>query len=55
MIFRYIYGYFWLNLWLMINTDSLQISPEILNIIAEIDEFKGAWKALGNLAPEQIM
>ncbi|MEN9599677.1 MAG: hypothetical protein RL596_1996, partial [Bacteroidota bacterium] len=23
--------------------ESLQITPEILSIIAEIDEFKGAW------------
>jgi hypothetical protein len=33
--------------------ESLKITPEILSIIAEIDEFKGAWKALGQLAPEQ--
>lgn len=30
------------------------ISPEILNLIAEIDEFKGAWRALSNLAPERL-
>lgn len=34
---------------------SLQITPEILNLIAEIDEFKGAWRALGNLAPEALL
>jgi Fic family protein len=28
--------------------------PEMLSLIAEIDEFKGAWKALGQLAPEQL-
>ncbi|WP_449435449.1 Fic family protein [Pedobacter steynii] len=33
---------------------SLNITPEILNIIAGIDEFKGTWKVLGNLAPEQL-
>ncbi len=33
---------------------SLQITPEILNIIAEIDEFKGSWRALGTLAPERL-
>lgn len=36
------------------NIDSLKITPEILSLIAEIDEFKGAWRALGQLAPEQL-
>lgn len=30
------------------------ITPEILILIAEIDEFKGAWRALGQLAPAQL-
>ncbi len=30
------------------------ITKEILNLIAEIDEFKGEWNALGNLAPERL-
>lgn len=34
--------------------DSLQITPDILSLITEIDEFKGAWRALGQLAPEQL-
>lgn len=38
----------------MIDTATLQITPEILSLIAEIDEFKGAWKALGQIAPEQL-
>lgn len=38
----------------MIKTDTLSISPEFLGLIAEIDEFKGAWKALGTLAPERL-
>ena len=38
----------------MINTDSIQITPELLALIAEIDEFKGAWRALGTLAPERL-
>jgi Fic family protein len=33
---------------------TLKITPEILNLIAEIDEFKGSWKALGTLAPERL-
>jgi hypothetical protein len=31
----------------MISNDTLKIIPEILALIAEIDEFKGAWRALG--------
>lgn len=38
----------------MVNTKTLNISPELLGLIAEIDEFKGAWKALGTLAPERL-
>jgi Fic family protein len=38
----------------MLRTDTLQITPEILNIIARIDEFKGAWRALGTLAPDRL-
>ncbi|NLR66237.1 Fic family protein [Chitinophaga varians] len=30
------------------------ITPEILSLIAEIDEFKGAWQALGQLAPDRL-
>ena len=33
---------------------TLNITPEMLNLIAEIDEFKGSWKALGTLAPERL-
>lgn len=38
----------------MLNTETLVISPEMLNLIAEVDEFKGAWSALGTLAPERL-
>ena len=38
----------------MIRTDTLQITPEILNLIAGIDEFKGVWRALGTLAPDRL-
>ncbi len=33
---------------------TLKITPEILGLIAEIDEFKGAWKAIGRIAPERL-
>ena len=29
-----------------INGASLSITPQMLSLIAEIDEFKGAWRAL---------
>lgn len=32
----------------------LTITPELLTTIAAIDEFKGRWSALGNLAPERL-
>ena len=38
----------------MFRTDTLHISPEILRLIARIDEFKGAWRALGTLAPDRL-
>jgi len=38
----------------MLRTDTLQITTEILALIAKIDEFKGAWRALGTLAPERL-
>lgn len=34
--------------------DKLRITPEILRMVAEIDEFKGQWLALGSLAPERL-
>ena len=36
----------------MLTTKTLHITPEILGLIARVDEFKGAWRALGTLAPE---
>ena len=38
----------------MFRDDTLQITPDILNLIARIDEFKGAWRALGTLAPDRL-
>lgn len=39
----------------MLRTDTLQITPEILCLVAEIDEFKGAWRALGAVAPDRLL
>lgn len=38
----------------MIQSASVQITPEILTLISGIDEFKGAWRALGTLAPDRL-
>ncbi len=35
-------------------TAALRITPEILRLIADIDEFKGAWRAMTALAPERL-
>jgi len=42
------------NIGSMLRSDTLQITPEVLNLIARIDEFKGAWRALGTLAPDRL-
>jgi Fic family protein len=33
---------------------SLIITPELLKLIAEIDEFKGSWKAMQSLTPDRL-
>ena len=33
---------------------ALKITPELLRLISEIDEFKGSWKTLTTLAPERL-
>jgi Fic family protein len=36
------------------NLTGLEIRPETLQRIAAIDEFKGAWRAIGRIAPERL-
>ena len=36
------------------DTASLRITPEILSLIAEIDELKGAWRAISRIAPDRL-
>ena len=36
------------------DVSSLKITTETLNLIAQIDEFKGAWQAIGRIAPERL-
>ncbi len=38
----------------MLKTETIHITVELLGLISEIDEFKGAWRALGTLAPERL-
>ncbi len=38
----------------MFPPETLRITPEVLSLIAGIDEFKGAWRVLGTLAPERL-
>jgi hypothetical protein len=33
---------------------NVAITPEILKLIAEIDEFKGRWRVTESLAPETL-
>ena len=33
---------------------NISITPEILKLIADIDEFKGRWKVMESLAPEKL-
>lgn len=49
------YGCNWVYHWFMLHADSILITPEILSLIARIDEFKGAWRALGLLAPDRLL
>ena len=36
------------------DTTGIAITPEMVKLIGEIDEFKGAWKAFQNLAPDRL-
>lgn len=39
----------------MIQIQTIEITAELLGLIASIDEFKGAWRALGQLAPDRLL
>jgi len=38
----------------MIHSATIQITSEMLGLVAGIDEFKGAWRSLGTLAPARL-
>lgn len=44
----------WVYHWVMIKTTTIHITQEMLRLISRIDEFKGAWRALGTLAPDRL-
>jgi len=48
-IYGYNYGYMPLNPF-----KNLVLTSDVLRLVGEIDEFKGAWMALGNLAPDRL-
>src|SRR5690348_10043191 len=38
----------------MVEFEEINITPEILSLIAEIDEFKGAWSQLGKISLDRL-
>src|ERR1700728_4383777 len=38
----------------MLNTDTINVTADLLELLSEIDEFKGAWRALGTIAPDRL-
>lgn len=40
---------------LVLNSYSFVFDREIVKLLLEIEEFKGSWKAYGNLAPERLI
>lgn len=50
-----VFGWKWMEYWMMaFDTSTVRITADILSLIAEIDEFKGAWRALGRIAPDRL-
>ncbi len=38
----------------MINTETIQLTHELQALFSDLDEFKGAWRALSTIAPERL-
>lgn len=49
------YAYFCVKIRVMVPPQHLVFTSEVVRLVAEIDEFKGAWQALGNLAPDKLL
>lgn len=39
----------------MIRATTITIDAQVLNLVAELDEFKGRWEMLGKLAPDKLL
>lgn len=39
----------------MFKTQTISITSDILKLIARIDEFKGAWRTMGTIAPDRLL
>jgi len=37
-----------------LDVGTIHITPQLVSLIAEIDEFKGAWRAIGRIAPDRL-
>ncbi len=44
----------WINMDVFMDTPRIEISPELLRIVASIDEFKGTWRSFQNIAPDRL-
>jgi hypothetical protein len=38
----------------MLATETIQITADLLELLSEVDELKGAWRALGTIAPDRL-
>ena len=54
-LFYWVLGLNGCKIGLMIQTHTIEITADLLGLIASIDEFKGAWRALGQLAPDRLL
>lgn len=54
ILFLHLWVFMGINMGMSFNTNSLKITPEVLSLISELDEFKGAWRSLGTLVPERL-
>ncbi len=47
-------GLIWVYMGVIMDAVAVMIDPEVLRLVAGIDEFKGAWKAFQNIAPDRL-
>jgi Fic family protein len=47
-------GAIWIYMDIIMDTPKIQITPEYINLISEIEEFKGRWQAMSRLAPDRL-